>query len=358
MRSWSWSVFLVAISACGFPRPPDVPDDGSDAAGCYGSFVRICFSTPPTTLVALTENTDIDTDASPICDQQNDQMTHYCVVAGAGFTSTKKISAHGSKPLVLLSTTTMVLAGEIDVSSNHNGSQPRGAGANPLLCTNTIPATGASGGFGGSFGGKGGDGEQTDGTRGTAAPALLSFPAVLRGGCPGGAGSPTGTGGAGGSGGGAVALIAAELRLDGRINASGAGGRGGPASKSGGGGGGSGGMIVLDTPSIVLGANGLLFANGGGGGQGGAGIGGNGPGPGDDGSESTGPQISASGGLNGNRDGGYGGPGSAGSARTTGANADGNVTGNGGGGAGGGAAGFIRAHGLTGAIVAPPSSEP
>lgn len=351
-----WLIFLMVSSACGFPRPQDVPDDSGthpDAAGCYGSFVPICFLNIPAALVALTENTDIDTDASPICDQQNNQILHYCVVAGAGFTSTKKISAHGSKPLVLLSTSTMVLAGEVDVSSNHTGFQPRGAGADPLLCTNTMLATGTSGGFGGSFGGKGGDGEQTDGTGGIGAPALTSFPTVLRGGCPGGAGSPIGTGGAGGSGGGAVAIIAPELRLDARINASGAGGRGGPASKSGGGGGGSGGMIVLDTPSIVLEANGLLFANGGGGGQGGAG-----PGSGDDGSESTEPSTRASGGFNANQDGGFGGPGSAGSARTIGGNAVGNVTGNGGGGAGGGGAGFIHAHGVTGTIIAPPSIDP
>lgn len=124
----------------------------------------------PTELVALTEDTNIDTDVSPICDQQNDQKEHYCVIAGAGFTSTKRIFAQGSKPLILLSTMTMVLTDSVDVSSNHNGSRPRGAGSNPLQCTGTTPATGASGGFGGSFGGQGGPGQDREGTRGLPLP--------------------------------------------------------------------------------------------------------------------------------------------------------------------------------------------
>jgi hypothetical protein len=357
----SWLAFLLVTTACGFPMPADVGDDAMpdadsdlplDAAACYGSFVRVCFSTPPTTLVALTDDTDIDTDASPICDQRNDQMAHYCVVVGAGFTSTKKITAHGSKPLILLSTTTIILAGDVDVSSNHNGTQPRGAGANPLSCTGSTSATGTSGAYGGSFGGKGGDGEPTDGTKGIAAPALASFPINLRGGCPGGAGSPAGAGGAGGGGGGAAAIIAGEIRLDGRINASGAGGRGGAASKSGGGGGGSGGMIVLDAPSIILGTNGLLFANGGGGAQGGTGVD-PGSGTGADGGESTGPYAMGRRGADGNKAGGKGGDGSAGIG-VVGETPQAVAQPNGGGGAGGGGAGFVHAPGVLATAVAPP----
>jgi hypothetical protein len=359
------AALLMVVSACGFPRPPALGEDAqqdadgamADTSACFGSFLPVCFSAAPTALVALTDDTDIDTDASPICDRENDQKTRYCVVAGAGFTSTRRITAHGSKPLVLLSTTTIVLAGKLDVSSNHDGSQPRGAGANPLgLCTGPVPATGASGGFGGSFGTKGGDGQPLDGSSGVAASALASFPVSLRGGCPGGGGGPAGVGGAGGSGGGAVAIVAAEIRLDSEINASGAGGHGGRASKSGGGGGGSGGMIVLDSPSIVLGTSSALFANGGGGGQGGAGGSTPAAGPGDDGLESIGPDAPGQAGANGARDGGVGGMG--GFSLHPGANAAGQATGDGGGGAGGGGVGFIRAHGVTGIkTISPPSNE-
>jgi hypothetical protein len=339
---------------------PDAPST------CFGSFTKVCFTTladVPTMPVILPIDLtiEIDTDSSTMCDQHNDRMNDYCVIAGAGFTlaAGQSIKGYGSKPLVLLSTTTMTLeaTSTIDVSSNRTvGPVAAGAGANSSLCTSGAAPELAGGGYGGSFGGKGGNGEQLGGaaTSGVAAAALTSPPAMLRGGCPGGTGDASG--GVGGSGGGAVALIAGTaIQIDGMVNASGAGGLGGPAFESGGGGGGSGGMIVLDAPSIL--ATGPLFANGGGGGQGGA-DGGPGFGPGADGGESPDPLTPAPAGGNGITYGGYGGPGSAGTVRLGGVNGGSYPAGPyGGGGGGGGGAGFIRAPGVT-TNISPPSFAP
>jgi len=323
-----------------------------DAQLCFGSFVRVCFNTAadvPTSPVML-GTTNIPTDSAPVCHQHNDQATKYCVIAGTSITTLPStiLRAYGIKPLVLLSTTTADISGNIDVSSRNGVANPVGAGANPTgsdVCTGATLAAGVSGGFGGSFGGRGGDGESKDGAQGIPSPAQASFPDKLRGGCPGGDGA--GGGGRGGDGGGAVAIIATTIQLSGTINASGAGGHGGPATKSGGGGGGSGGMIVLDASTVS--ATGALFANGGGGGQAGSTTA-----AGDDGGESTGPTNTAQGGNNTSNAGGSGGRGSSG-ANLSGANATGGSQGSGGGGAGGGGAGFIRAPGVT-TNIAPPSS--
>jgi len=329
------------------PLPPD-------AQLCFGSLVRVCFNAAddvPTAPVML-GTTNIPTDNAPVCHQQNDQATKYCVIAGTSITTLPStiLRAYGNKPLVLLSLTTADISGNIDVSSRNGIANPIGAGANPTgsdVCTGAIAAAGVSGGFGGSFSGRGGDGESKEGTQGQPAAVQASFPDKLRGGCPGGDGAASG--GRGGDGGGAVAIIAMTIQLSGTINASGAGGHGGPAIKSGGGGGGSGGMIFLDTASVV--ATGTLFANGGGGGQGGSTTA-----AGDDGGESTGPTNTAQGGNNTSNVGGSGGPGSSG-VKLVGTNAIGGSQGNGGGGAGGGAAGFIHAAGVT-MNIAPPSTNP
>jgi hypothetical protein len=342
--------------------PGGTPDAPST---CFGSFVTVCFTTladVPTLPVILPIDLtiEIDTDSSTMCDQHNDQMGNYCVIAGAGFTlaAGQSIRGYGSKPLVVLSTTTMTLeaTSTVDVSSNRTvGPLATRAGANSSLCTSGAAPELVGGGYGGSFGGKGGDGERLGGaaTSGVAAAALTTPPTRLRGGCPGGTGDASG--GVGGSGGGAVALIAGtSIQIDGSINASGAGGRGGPATQSGAGGGGSGGMIVLDTPSIT--ATGPLFANGGGGGQGGTGAGK--ATMGDDGGESPAPPTPAPAGSNPIEYGGHGGPGSAGTSRLSGDNGGSYPAGPyGGGGGGGGGAGFIRARGVT-TNIAPPSFAP
>jgi hypothetical protein len=355
--------------------PPDAPNL------CFGSLSlsKVCFTSlakVPTNAVELTADTEINTDTSPLCHPDNDKATEYCVVAGTGFTlaAGKKIRAYGTKPLVLLSTTTMQLDGEVDVSSNHVIDMEKkhvGAGSKAAAadCPGTTEAvtTSNSGGFGGSFGGKGGDGQNKDGVGGIAASAITSFPSVLRGGCPGGAGAASRplpvTPGAGGAGGGAVALIAAtRITFGDKINASGAGGLGGctglgaTSQRSGGGGGGSGGMIVLDAPAIVAVNNGVVFANGGGGAEGGAGPSGSGvPEPGAPGNESTAPTTPGTKGTG--HEGGDGGDGSAGSL-TGGQNAAGQEVKDGGGGAGGGGAGIVHAPMVPSEKVAPPSSNP
>src|ERR1044071_4765819 len=254
-------VILASVAACGFPRPQDVVDDAMADAGnpgpCFGSYVHVCFdlsSDVPTVPQTWPDAVvvDIDTDTSALCNQHNDHKSTYCVVASAGMTLDfgKTVRAHGTKPLVLLSTNTMALAGNVDLGSYRAGVPFRGAGANPPGgCTFTTPPFGATiggggGGYGGSFGTRGGDGSNSvpmSGLNGRAGDALLGFPPALRGGCRGGdGGAIAGPEGQGGDGAGAVALIAAQIHIDGRIDASGSGGHGGFAG-SGGGGGGSGG---------------------------------------------------------------------------------------------------------------------
>lgn len=142
------------------------------------------------------------------------------------------------------------------------------------------------------------------------------------------------TGGAGGGGGGTIELVA-----DGDLAVAdiAAGGAAGAAPENGNAGGaGSGGMIVLVSPSVMLGTSAAIFANGGHGGGGSdnstAGFAGTDP---------TGPASGGSGGI------GSGGAGDGGPGFPAG-NRDGEAgTGNDGGGGGGGGAGIIRVYGTT-----------
>ncbi len=364
-----WMALLALLPACGFNRDPLKVDSGAgsdapdapvmpDASYCYGTFVRVCFEAMPMGNV-VQDTIDIDTDSTTMCNQANDQASKYCVIASGSFTlaSGKTVTAHGQRPLILLSTTTFELNGDIDVSSKRTGSQPKGAGADAAECVSGTTPSLNGGGCGGSFGskgGNGGDGRPAGGTSGLAADPLPMFPIALRGGCRGGSGSLVGTAGegSGGSGGGAIAIIAAQIRLDGRINASGAGGHGAPGSATGGGGGGSGGMIVLDSTMISLtSSRAKMWANGGGGAQGGAiGM------AGANGNESLAPELKASA-TDAPTDGCNGGSGSLAASPGENGKADGRNTAGGGG--GGGGAGFIWAHNVTGpATISPPSTEP
>lgn len=369
---------IVVVAGCGFPRPLDVNPDAtqidSGSAGdpiCFGSFVHVCFpsaSVLPTTPTTFGD-TDIDTDATDdtsLCDQHNDQKHRYCVVVTAGLTllPAKTIIAHGSKPLVLLSSRTLdISVGRVDVSSQRTGPDRAGAGANPsepgacsFVTAPIAPALGG-GAYGASFGSRGGIGGSSNppsGSHGVPGSPLVGFPASLRGGCKGGDGAVLGTvpEGRGGNGGGAVALVAAEQIRLGQINASGAGGHGGPATAtSGGGGGGSGGMIIVDTP-LPLGTDPAtkLWANGGSGGQGGS--------PttaGDDGNASNAPDLFAPGTNGSDIAGGDGGNGSIAADPGISGRDPGRSDGGGGGGGGGGA-GFIHAVGITDPRkISPPS---
>lgn len=362
------------LPACGFGAS-STSDGGHDAPPdaqqCFGSFVRVCFASAAAIPSApkLLDTIDIDTDATDAgspCNQDNDQAVHYCVVAGAGLTvmAGKKVTAHGGKPLVLLSTTTMDVLGDVDVSSHHMGAQSRGAGANPAapacsFATAPMPASQGGGAYGGSFGSKGGSGSAANpvgGNVGVPGSETQTFPVPLRGGCKGGDGGVLGAGtdeGKGGDGGGAVGFMAGDqIRVNNaRINASGAGGHGGPMAVglSGGGGGGSGGMIYFESPKEIMFEGAVrLWANGGSGGQGGTGTV-----AGDSGNESMAPMQVAQG-TSGPGGAGNGGAGSM----STGPGDDGQPSTGGGGGGGGGGAGVIHAPGLTGAsAISPPSTS-
>jgi hypothetical protein len=369
-----WMALAALLPACGFGSSASTDgghDAPPDAQQCFGSFVRVCFASAAAIPVApkMLDNIDIDTDATDAnsqCNQDNDQAVHYCVVAGAGLTvmTGKVVKAHGSKPLVLLSMTTIDVLGDVDVASRVGPAARRGAGANPAapacsFATAPVPAQLGGGAYGGSFGSKGGSGSPASpagtsviGLPGSASPM---FPVPLRGGCRGGDAVLVGTtsDGKGGDGGGAVAFAAIDQIhvSNAKINASGSGGHGGPSGlgNSGGGGGGSGGMIYFDSPKdLVFDGSNRIWANGGGGAQGGSMTT-----KGDDGNESSGP-MAVAGVTNGpTAAGNNGGTGSLGD----GAGGDGvsDAAAGGGGGAGGGA-GVIHAPGLSGAAFISPSS--
>ncbi len=197
------------------------------------------------------------------------------LIVGPGVT----LRAIGGRPLLIGAYEFIRIEGAIDVSSrNGDGS---GAGSGPDSCANHKAGTGvivthAGGGGGAGYqapGGRGGDGNP-DGTTlalGGAGGGAVTMPAVVAGGCRGGRGG--GNGGSGGLGGGAILLAArCELRVNGVIEAGGAGGAHGIGTPFGNreaaGGGGSGGWIGLDAFAIDVASTAVLATNGGGGGGG------------------------------------------------------------------------------------------
>lgn len=307
----------------------DAPPDGPPGQPCYGnSLVHACFSTTPTGTVAIAANTTVDTDTSSMCAMlASPSPSPWCVIAGQtiqvqqGFT----LQARGSRPLVLIATGSITIAGTLDVAS-HQGGQV-GASADAAGCNAGNNPGGSGGGQGGSFGGKGGNGGNPNGS--TSGATLV--PSVLRGGCPGANGNGSNHGG-GGHGGGSTWLIAGtSIFVSGTIDASGEGGGPGTTNSSGGGGGGAGGLVGLECASVTI--QGSVFANGGGGGEGsGTATSGNA------GADPTSASAAAAGGANGSGNGGDGGDGSVGSTLdgTTGQN------GTTAGGGGGGGAGYLK----------------
>lgn len=328
--------------------------DSSD--GCYGTgLVTACFTTPP--MGAVTVDANVNTDTSPLCDT-DPRNAAWCVIAGGSITVANTVTAIGSKPLVLVSTSTLTVNGTLDVGSHRTGGIV-GAGAGVAGNCNAGGAASAAGGggAGGSFGGSGGNGgnraDQAN-TGGVAGNAVTLT--VARGGCAGQSGGGTGNG-TGGPGGGAVALIAAtSINVVGTVNASGAGGNGAANNSSGGGGGGSGGLVILDAPSIMV--TGSVFANGGGGGAGSGSTT-----PGQPGADPTSANAAAAGGLRGaatfSSFGGSGGAGAFGATAPVTGEA-GVAASAGGGGAGGGGIGVVKRYGAAsiggGGLVSPPAS--
>jgi hypothetical protein len=180
----------------------------------------------------------------------------------------------GQYPLLVLSSSTIDVAGTIDVSSQR--ASGRGAGANLSGCQPPGDGVGiadAGGGGGGGYsvsGGDGGEGNAGNNNGGQNAGSIGRPKFVVRGGCPGGTGGTGAGAAAGGDGGGAIQLTAkATITISGTIHVGGMGGQGAVnAGTGGGGGGGSGGFIGLDAPRVTAGATSVLAANGGGGGAG------------------------------------------------------------------------------------------
>lgn len=330
--------------------PPDAAIDAPvDARPCFGSGpVVVCLLALPTTPLVIDVDQTLDT--SSLCPAYDDPLQPYCVLAGTDIRIAKRMRATGSKPLVLVATGTIEISGDLDASSKRGSA--RGPGTEPSDCAPINPTAGG-GGPGGSHRGRGGTGGP--GT-GSSTSSALPGPSAFEPGCTGAAGarSAGGQGGAGGPGGGAVVLIAPLIRIDGTLNASGAGGSGGSSTGTtvvGGGGGGAGGTIALDASAVQLGAMARVFANGGGGGEGAAAA----PGTGAQGADPTATIAGtrAAGGtgiytIEGDGGGGAGGANLDGLAGGDGTNA---------GGGGGGGAGTIWIFGTpvidTGAIVSP-----
>ena len=368
-------LLLACLGACGFTargvgtdgRAIDAPLDAAplidaaaqtdassvDAAAgvaCFGTGLVVeCVAGPPTTAVDLASQT-IDTNTSPLCATVvGGGNTDACVIAGSTIhvLTGASVAAVGTRPLVLIAQTAIVIDGKIDVASH--SPNIRGAASDPTTCTAGTAATysnSGGGGYGGTFGGCGGNGRNGEAGAGGVSPTVAASPTTLRGGCPGSAGgvSPNTLG----HGGGAVYLIAkGSIAIAGSVNASGASGDGGSNGDNGGGGGGSGGMIGLDAPAISV--SGFVFANGGGGGEGGGG------GTGNAGGESVGG-AAAAGGTGGATNGGAGGAGSVTSTLTGSPGANDANPGGGGGGGGGGGAGVIKVRGTLSGVTSPPPS--
>jgi hypothetical protein len=265
-------------------EPPDAAvDAGIDAVTttCVGEGnLLVCVPIDLPAMLPTNSFTVIDTDAP--CAVVDPAHPTWCIMAAREVVISSGLRAKGSRPLVIvaLGSLTVTAAGSIDVASSiGKGSGAGAALADPSSCDAGTAGTqgnnGGGGGAGGSFhtrGGAGGGGDigLVPGGMAGAKITVTMQPPALRGGCPGAAGGAGASGtnkAGGGAGGGAVYLAAAVgMRIDGTINASGAGGVGGLASKGGGGGGGSGGMIALWAPSIVTSIQ--VFASGGGGGGG------------------------------------------------------------------------------------------
>jgi hypothetical protein len=377
----SWIVLFVP--ACFHPsydRPRCGPDDecpsgltcsaqkicessGSnspDAAFPIGNFclsnatVTACLAEVPTTSLTISATRMIDTDKAGDCTPGTvSSSAQYCILAGSSITIAggQTLSAHGSRPLVLMSSGAITVTGTIDVAGHLLG-VPQAVGPGVPLCGAGLAPTNVGGGYGGSFGSLGGSGGADFNNDPGGVPSGTIVPTTLRGGCDGEAGLDNG-GRAGGGGGGLALLAVTTIQIDGVINASGGGGGGSTTNTRGGGGGGAGGMIVIDAPMITGASGAKIFANGGSGGEGSGGLNGN------NGNDAPmDPNLPAVGGVGG----------SAGGDGGTGANKDGlgnnaavgggTGTSASGGGGGGGGVGVIKRYqgaSLPGTVSPPPS---
>ncbi|MEJ7603437.1 MAG: hypothetical protein WKG01_36460 [Kofleriaceae bacterium] len=341
---------------------PDTPPDVPDGPPCFGTGAfRVCLTdvtpapalTLPSTINTATEELCLD-DVPPTFWAGSSAQPESCVIVAESITVATTVVT-GARPLVLVATTSLTVTGTLDLSSKQ-GVADLGPAANGN-CTAPDPlpggSTGGGGGPGGSFQIVGGNGGAGADAAATVAPAMITFPELLRGGCRGTKGGGQNPPATGGNSGGAAYLVAGgTMTITGTINASGAGAEAG-GLRSGGSGGGSGGMIVLWAAAFqTTGAR--LLANGGGGA-----AGGDDNTSGDDGSDPdpTDTSMQASGGSSSMR-GGAGGRGYASPQLDSGVGRTGDPPNEGGGGGGGGG-GYIKSNlALAGATVSPPPLVP
>jgi hypothetical protein len=191
--------------------------------------------------------------------------------------ATRVLSAIGDKPLVVLSSHDVTIAGVFDVGAH--GALPGAGGALPgagvgvggtgLHDDGTGSTYDDSGGGGGSYGTQGAGGGSVGNFAG-GAPGATYLATVLRGGSGGGfAPNPASCTNPPGAGGGVLLLYAFhKITVAGQIASGGGGGAGGISCGAfgygPGAGGGAGGLVWLQTPDLS--GNGVLAANGGGGG--------------------------------------------------------------------------------------------
>ena len=290
------------------------------------------------------------------------------VLAAEAFTleASATLSVTGHLPLLLVSWSSLQITGTLDASSHRGDLVGAGGDATAESCAGggqpgaKATTSGSGGGGGGGFQGVGGSGSSGGGASAAGGGGgVRAMPAVIRGGCPGGASgdqsASTTTHALAGRAGGAVRLVAkTEIVVDGAVLANGEGGAGAPTNSAcGGGGGGSGGYIGLDAPTVTI--HGRLAANGGGGGGGGPTSG-----SGNSGSDGAAGDLAAAGGAVAT--GGCGQAGGQGSFQGAFDGTSATGTDACGGGGGGGAAGFIlvASPGYTAtaqAKISPPASQ-
>jgi hypothetical protein len=283
-----WIALLLLVVGCTFSSPKGMADASGDSGticeawATRGGHVKdLCEMAPDgswqISSATATYNTDTGTyseGASPrsfLITQAGNRMLRVVSVDSFEVSQGASLRVVGQHPLLVLSWSTIVVAGTIDVSSQVGS---LGAGGNRQDCDvgeNGQGASEAGGGGGGGLnqvgkdGGAGNTGANAGGMFGSSMLRPVGF---IAGGCRGGNGG--GAGGPGGDGGGAIQLTARTsitIASTGRVHAGGLGGAG-ALGNGGGGGGGSGGYIGLDAPLVTTAADSVLAANGGGGGAG------------------------------------------------------------------------------------------
>jgi hypothetical protein len=286
------AVLLLLTGGCRQIFGLDTPDplrgdggnkiDGADGQGAsVDGATDLCFSRPslglgaclaalPMNDFSVSASTTIDTGTFALCATLTTSTQDLCVVAAKSIAigSGTVIRVIGARPLVLFSPTMIEIDGTLDVASHIGGGMPTsGAGENPPACGATQGGAMQGGGAGGSFGSRGGNGGKGADNNSMPGQAQLALPiTAFHGGCRGGIGADGIAQAA--YGGGAVAMFAPTISINGTINASGMAGPGAVISSKGGYGGASGGMLVLSAPSVMLGTQGEMLANGGAGGGG------------------------------------------------------------------------------------------